>query len=258
MKNQNEQTRVELLQSDDYAKYLLHGQREIQQVLQGLVEGRTLVSAHVAPGQQSFLTAIIQVEGDHVVIDASPDELINQKVGVAEKLVCSGQLDKIRVQFALESPSAFTLDGHPGFRAALPTEVLRLQRREFYRLQTPVTHTINCLIPVVQADGKKSIVEARVVDISAGGVAVVVPPEGMQFSTNTEFTDCQLTLPGVGSIPVRLRIRNLFRLTNRNGIEMLRAGCEFIDLPGSADNAIQRYIFKVERDRSARERGTGL
>jgi flagellar brake protein len=258
MQNLNEQTRVELLQSDDYAKYLLRGHREIQQVLQGLVESRTLVSANIAPGQQSFLTAVIQVDDENILIDASPDELINQKVGTAERLVCAGHVDKIRVQFALESPARFNMDGHPGFRAALPTEVLRLQRREFYRLQTPVTHTINCLIPVIQADGKRASVEARVLDISAGGVAVVVPPEGLQFSTNTEFTDCQLTLPGVGSIPVRLRVRNLFRLTNRNGIEMLRAGCEFVDLPGSADNAIQRYIFKVERDRSARERGTGL
>jgi len=35
---------------------------------------------------------------------------------------------------------------------------------------------------------------------------------------------------------------------------MLRAGCEFIDLPASMASTIQRYILKTERERNARER----
>ena len=56
-------------------------------------------------------------------------------------------------------------------------------------------------------------------------------------------------------IPARLVVRNLFRITNRSGAELLRAGCEFADMPRGAEDAIQRYILKVERERNARDRG---
>jgi c-di-GMP-binding flagellar brake protein YcgR len=36
---------------------------------------------------------------------------------------------------------------------------------------------------------------------------------------------------------------------------MLRAGCQFIELPEAMNTAIHRYILRVERERGARERG---
>lgn len=49
-------------------------------------------------------------------------------------------------------------------------------------------------------------------------------------------------------------MRNLFRVTNRDGSVTLRAGCEFTQLSGNMAATIQRYILKIERERNARER----
>ena len=65
----------------------------------------------------------------------------------------------------------------------------------------------------------------------------------------------ELRLPDTAPIPARLVVRNLFRITRRGGAEVLRAGCEFADLPRGAEDVIQRYILRVERTRNARERG---
>ena len=62
-------------------------------------------------------------------------------------------------------------------------------------------------------------------------------------------------LPDLGIVTARLQVRNVFEITNRNGIRMLRAGCQFMGLSGNASSMIQRYILKIERERSARERG---
>ena len=83
----------------------------------------------------------------------------------------------------------------------------------------------------------------------------MVPHEGVEFRPETEFDNCQIALPESGTVQAGLRIRNIFRVTNRNGISMLRAGCEFVDLPERIASVIHRYILKVERDRSARGRG---
>jgi flagellar brake protein len=42
-------------------------------------------------------------------------------------------------------------------------------------------------------------------------------------------------------------VRNMFRVTERSGPQ-LRAGCQFVGLPGAADALIQRYILRMERE----------
>jgi len=250
-------TRVELLRSDDFAQYLLHDARQIKQILRSLVENRALVTTYLPTGNQSFLTAILALIDDEerLVFDASPDDAVNRRVASIDELVCATQLEGIKIQFPLNNIQEVTYEGRDAFLADRPERLLRLQRREFYRLAAPITHSLNCTIPITKQDQEPRSVEARVLDISGGGMAVAIPPDDVDFVLGMEFDGCRVSLPDFGPVTVRMRIRNLFRLTNRNGVEVLRAGCEFIDLPNSAINLIQRYIFKVERDRSARERG---
>ncbi|MDD2873663.1 MAG: flagellar brake protein [Azoarcus sp.] len=257
MSNDNERTRVELLSSDEEAKYLLQSPREIRQLLTSLVTGRALVSAQLSPGNQSFLTAVLGLADDDtaLLLDGSAEESINARIEQAAQITCITQLQNIRIQFQVENPTRIQVDGRPAFRLLLPASVLRLQRREFYRLQTPVTHSVICELPIVGGESNRMPVEVRIIDISSGGIAIAVPPSDFVFEPHMEFRGCTLRLPEAEPIGTRLMVRNLFRLVNRNGIEMQRAGCEFLDLPRNADSIIQRYILRIERTRNARERG---
>ncbi|PTD97379.1 flagellar brake protein [Pseudothauera lacus] len=250
-------TRVDLLRSDDFSQYMLKSPREIAQIVRTLIERRSLVTTYLAAGNQSFLTALLATtDGDtRVVFDASKEDDINRRIAATDELVCATQLDGIKIQFPLDDIEEVTYEGRDAFRASMPERLLRLQRREYYRLVAPITHALICAIPIERPDAEPFNIEARVLDISAGGMAVVVPPEDVEFSPGMEFDNCRLTLPDFGPVSVRMRVRNVFRITNRNGVEVLRTGCEFIDLSNSVNNLIQRYIFKVERDRNARERG---
>jgi c-di-GMP-binding flagellar brake protein YcgR len=252
-----EDTRIELIHAEDEAKYLLRDSREILAILKHIVAARALVSARLAPGRESYLSALIAVDDreDGVLLDASADPVQNERILRAEALDCVTQLEKVRIQFMLKNPRLVAEGGSPGFRCSLPDSLLRLQRREFYRLQTPLAHSVTCTLAMPQADGSRRNTELRILDISGGGVAIAVPPVGVRFEPGTEFANCLLNLPDGPPIPARLIVRNLFRITNRSGAELLRAGCEFADMPRGAEDAIQRYILKVERERNARERG---
>jgi len=124
------------------------------------------------PGDDSFLTALLQIdEGDSVlVLDGSPDESINARLGRTTQIDCVTQLDKVRIQFVLERPMLQTWRSGAAFRAALPAELLRLQRREFYRLQAPATHALTCSVPLPGAGE----IAWRIIDISGGGIAIAV------------------------------------------------------------------------------------
>lgn len=257
MSIEHEHTRVELIHAEDEAKYLLRDAREIHAILRNLIAARALVSARLVPGNESVLSTLVEVDetGTELLLDGSADPQQNERIARAETLDCVTQLDRVRIEFLLHGQRFVMDDGMPGFRVPLPTELLRLQRRDFYRLQTPVTHPVSCAVRLPQADGSEREAELRILDISGGGVAIAVPPTGVRFEQGTEFDHCTLKLPDVAPMSARLVVRNLFRITTRNGIEMLRAGCEFLELPRGAEDAIQRYILRVERERSARERG---
>lgn len=249
--------KFELLQADDYSRYLLRSRTDILFNLRGLIQRRAMLSAFIDASADSFLTAIIALSADenHLVLDAASDETINRRVEAAEQLICITQLDRIKVQFAARGIQRIQHEGHDAFRVQRPEVMLRLQRREYFRLTAPSAHSLTCLIPMtIGGEHREISVEASVLDISGGGLAITVPPDGMTVEPDMEFGNCRLMLPETGAIVTSLRVRNLFRITNRDGSITLRAGCEFTQLSSAMASTIQRYILKIERERNARER----
>jgi c-di-GMP-binding flagellar brake protein YcgR len=244
---------VDLLPADEFGQYLLHSRSEILFILRALNDSKALITLHFDGGKGLLPTAILAADEDAVILDTSQDEELNSRVLGADHVVCSAMQDKIRIQFKLRGLRQATDDGRPAFAAPLPDELLRLQRREYYRLSTPLAQPIKCQIPI--SSGEHHYVEAVVVDISGGGLALMAPPEGVQFGPGMEFPNCRVDLPGVGTVVTSLRIRSVFDMRMRNGSISKRAGCQFDDLPGSMLTLIQRYIIRVERERKARETG---
>lgn len=252
----NESLKFELLQADDYSQYILRDPLEIRQILRTLINRRAMITAYLDGPGDSFLTTLLDLTAgeEGLIVDASNDEAMNQRAAASPQVFCITQLDSVKIQFALSDLQRHPYQGHLALQAPLPDFLLRLQRREYYRLAAPVAHALACTVPIPGADGQVTSYQARIVDISGGGVAVLVPPQGVTFEPEMAFPDCHIALPDVGPVHATLVIRNLFRLTNRQGITMLRAGCQFIDLPESMSTLINRYILKVERGRGGRWR----
>lgn len=248
---------IELLKSDDYSRFLLDDRLEVAVILRGLVQKRCIVTAYPDGSREFFLSSVLSFDEDRqrLVLDPPADEQARERAAAAASLACTALLDKVKVQFSVGPLQAIDFEGFPAFSAAAPDQVLRLQRRDYFRLIAPVSHALECTIPVPGEGGEISSFKARVIDISGGGIAIIVPPRDLPFSPEVEFHDCRLMLPDLGIVTARLQVRNVFEITNRNGIRMLRAGCQFMGLSGNASSMIQRYILKIERERSARERG---
>jgi flagellar brake protein len=259
MSENNDSIQLQPARYDEEEKYLLRTAREIGLVVQSLIDKRALISAYVSPRNHTFPTALISVSPDDgtLLIDGSANDAINRSVTHAHHLTCVSQLDRIHIQFRLARLSPLLSDGQIAFRADVPDRVLKLQRREFYRLQVPVAEPVTCSVQTGQANTSLGYTDLRVLDISGGGIAIVVPHGHPLFQPYRELEDCLLRLPDLDPIPMHLSVRNLFRQLNQNGTETWRAGCQFTRLPRGADVLIQRYIFRLDRQRSARERGVG-
>jgi c-di-GMP-binding flagellar brake protein YcgR len=244
--------KFELMATDEDSRFQLRSRSEIQFLLQSMVKSGDLITAFFNQGTEFLLTALLRVDEASVVLDYGASAEMNRKVCLADKLILIATHDKVKVQFALPYVKPATHNGRPAFEAPLPERVLRLQRRDYFRLTAPVAQPLKCKLAMTQEGATYRMIEAQVMDISGGGIAIMSPPSGFDFVVDQFFESCEVDLPEVGLVRAGLRVRNVFELTLRNGSKVRRSGCQFVNLPGNMLSRIERYIMKVERERKVR------
>ena len=239
------------IESPEIGQYLVRNQREIVSILQQLMEKRALLSVYPNGRLPSALLSIVAVsESDQTLyLDVSNDPEINSLLLSAEKSDCDTQLERIEIRFQFGALTNTQAGGGAAMRCAIPQALIRLQRRESFRLTTSIVNPLYCFIPVPVGSGTKSC-EARVLNISVGGLALIIP-EGVDVAPDMEFKNCRIELPDTPPILTTLKVRNIFRIAQPNGTEQVRAGFEFVGLKPSQDSTIQRYILRIERERAA-------
>lgn len=231
--------------------FLLRGRRQIRRLLQELTNNHSLISVHLLPGDLSFLSAIVTLSKDEdwIFLDASPNETIHRRCLQAERLLCVTQLDRIRIQFRLSNIKEIPYKGYPTLAAPVPDEILRLQRRDSFRLQVPLSHKLKCILPARETDDdlNKTQTTVPVIDISAGGLSMEIPYNKTAPVVGDLINGCYLKL-FENLVSVNLEVRNHSRRVLTNGKEVLRLGCCFVALPIQTANQIQRYIYQIERE----------
>jgi flagellar brake protein len=238
----------------EFSQFIITNRREIIFYLQLLTKQRSIVTAYINDGQHFFLSSIVTIDeaGNLICLDPSSDPEDNILAQTAQKLTLVANLERVKIQFRLAPPQIRHYQGQNILTAALPDTLLRLQRREFFRLEPPLATPIHCKLATSNVDGSNSLFELTLSDISGGGVSLIAPP-GManDFPRDAVFHDCRLEIPGEGVILVNLRVRKVIEISTRDGEHSLRIGCEFVKLPGTRLAFIERYITRIERERKA-------
>ncbi len=237
----------------DLSRFELESRAEIAQVLRALEREAALVTAYFNQGNEFFLTTVVEVNpaAGRVILDRGPDEEVNRRALVAGKILFVTAQDKVKVQFSAPTLKETLYDGRTAFAIPFPATLLKLQRREFYRLATPMGSPLVCTLPETPA-GR---LEVTVVDISVGGVGLSGFPLTMTLEIGQKLPAARIVLPHEGTLASALEVRNVQRITLRSGAQVQRAGCRFVDLPPAHQAMIQRYITRVDRERRALLRG---
>ena len=248
----------ELEQSEGYSQYLLHAKAEILAVLRTLIQKSTLITVHFDHGKSFFLTSMLLLTPDtnEFIIDAGSDEEMNIKATEASKLICTAVVDKVKIQFCVDKLDPAESQGQPALRGYVPKTLLRLQRREFFRLSTPIANPVRLCTTIKQAKHASTPVDISLLDISGGGVGLMVTTDlASLLKPGDTLDNCKIMLPGEGLLVATLGVRNMFDVSTRSGTRYVRVGCEFIDLPAPRLTVVQRYITRIERERKARLSG---
>ena len=168
-------------------------------------------------------------------------------------LSCISTKDKVKIQFSLLGVVPIKHKGCDALLGEVPDSLVRLQRREFYRLATPKANAIKTMLPMKQVDGSIKTLPVVVADISAGGVRLNLPQDNVSLEVDEQFIGVSINLLDVGIVTADLQVRNIYDVTMPNGKSHKSAGCQFIKLTGPMmTKLIQRYIMQIERERKVR------
>ncbi len=234
-------------ESPDLAPYTVYARAEIVALLQAMTRPSTLTTVYFDAQAGFAVTALLSVNPDfeEVVFDAPADADTQRRLLAAESLTFVTFIDQIKVQFSARRAEATQYDGRAALRVRLPDQLLRLQRRDFYRVRTPLSRPAHCLVPY--GDDGRQYEKLRLIDISVGGVAVLAQPEKFELAAGSRIDDCFLDLPGIGSVGVSLRVRHQEALPRDDHARSV--GCEFVDIAPLARTLIQRYVNKLDAER---------
>jgi flagellar brake protein len=237
---------------DGDERFTVREPAEIAFVLKKVMQNSQLVTAYLDGSADFALTSVLAVrpEAGDVILDRSPDSGAFKRLLAARKVLLVTSHDQVKVKFSTRDIREVLYQGRPAARIPMPNWLVRIQRREHYRIATPITKPLICTIPLADR-GPGVQAETIVLDISVGGLALMDNHDALGFKLGEIYENCRVGLPEVGTLTVSLEVRNAFDTPLKNGLSFRRCGCRFLNL-GTAENLVQRYILHLERERNFR------
>lgn len=241
---------------ENWHDYEVQSRREIVALLRQIGEKKQLIRMKIKGEADVCVTSILDVDGDDgvFILDRSIDREQNERIVQANSVMCEAYLDKIRILFSVSGVQDVQFKGSGALAAAIPASLIRLQRREFYRMPTPLTNPVPALIPLPLDLGGGNA-SFPLADISCGGISLLDNKLVLNSTVGQTFTHCRIDLPEIGPVTTSLQVRNALDLTMLNNKPTRRIGCMFVDISRANMAAVQRYITKLERERNARLAG---
>lgn len=233
---------------DPLARYAVHSPAEILFLLRAIQQRKLLVNLDLPGSRQIVVTSVIAVNerNNTLILDSARGDALNHELMSGKGAEFIAQLDGVSITFATGPVTLCDYEKLPALRLALPRSLIRLQRREHFRVPLPIAHPMKCVVPSTEEDDPEPIT-AHIVDISCGGVALAGGRLGAE--TGRILPDCRLLLPESNAITTSLEVRNSAQIRLPNGAFQTRLGCKFIGLPNDMAARLQRFIMDIERAR---------
>ncbi len=240
----------------DLDRYRISSALEIEAILVKLAERATVVSLHIQDSPWFFLTTVITAERASGVLlfEYGRDEDINMRVLNAREVRFDSYLDNINVRFSGSNVTTAVLGGMPVFKCALPSSLIRLQRREFFRISPPLNQPIQLKVPLNGSilaagsgdTGLSGDMNARGVDISCGGVVFLIEGNHANLPVGKIMRDVVVELPNTARLVADLEVRNVLFSVRAGRSGTTRIGCRFSRIDSRALAMLQRYINRIQ------------
>ncbi len=244
--------KIEVFSQDNENDFIVANPKEILSILRTISSRRSRVALYYNEDNSMVLTLLLAVDEGGIWVDAATSLGDNKHIERSGRIVFVSSHNQAKVQWVSTDTTLGLYENSPAFFLPLPKKLLRLQRRDYYRLLTPEPNALKCIIRPAPAH-KHHIAEVTVMDISIGGVALVCAENGVELEPGTTYPNCEIELPGEGTVNATIEVKNAFKVTERSGEVKRRAGCVFVKPDGQTTIMLQRYVAHMQLEQARKK-----
>ena len=235
------------LQFGDWHEFAITSRPEIQALLRNISEQKSRILIQVGGRPVTWVTAVA-CDAATLILDRSLSGEQNDSIKNAGTVAFETSLDNIRIVFDTSRIREVDYQGDPAFAIDIPDRIIRLQRREFYRVATPVIYPLLVSIPMPKvADLESGTFSLS--DISCGGISLLDNQQTLGINVGRVYARCRIELPDIGVVTTGLQVRNSATTTLLNNRTSSRLGCLFVGMSSAHLLMVQRYVTKRECER---------
>ncbi|MFA5018195.1 c-di-GMP-binding flagellar brake protein YcgR [Methylobacter tundripaludum] len=232
----------------DISSFSIQNPKQIISHLSLLVKNKCLLSARFGANNESYITTLLSVnEGNNtVVLDYGPKEDLNQRILNAGKVSFDTDYNGIKVSFAGTELKKITHKGDSAFSMSIPKSLYWMQRREYYRVKSPLSKPSYCQLIV---EGREPV-NLKLYDISLTGFAMLNVSKEVSdlLIPGTSFSQCKLILSEAGESPISFEICAKYIINPDKPQKIQKIGCKFNKITRSVEEVIQRYMHQIQRE----------
>jgi len=233
--------------------YVVRNPRLVMSYLADLVKKKCIISAHFGVNNSSFLTTIVEYDKNNnvLMLDCGPSSSLDDELLASSKVLFRTDFDGIKVSFSGKSIRKVKKGNAWAFSMPIPTSIFWMQRRQYYRVKIPLSHTGSYCQVRFKAEHEEQqdhIVNFPLYDLSLSGVAFLNsdPAWTDKLHAKTSFVDCKLHLQTGAEGDIAFTIMDVIQVRASATNTQQRVGCHFDYLPTNFDNQLQRYMQEIE------------
>ncbi|HUX90561.1 MAG TPA: flagellar brake protein [Gallionellaceae bacterium] len=234
---------VEKFQDGEDSKFRISSPKEIRLTLNAIAQKKSAVLLHFDNNQNFLKSTLLAVDETGMWLDVSPSEDDNKLLLKSDSITLVTRHLGAKVQFVCRQIEMSVYGSQPAFYCPLPQLILRLQRRDFFRVPTSYDTPLKCIIPPLPtSETSTKPDEVTIMNISEGGIALICKENNIKLEEGAIYPNCRIELPEIGTLLTAIQVKSLFEVTLPNGIITKHAGCEFVRLEARMSMLLQRYV----------------
>ena len=150
-----------------------------------------LITLYFDKTNRFILTSILDIEEitDEIIIDCGTNPRHNRLALTSTDLTFVTSLDRIKIEFKSTQIRKIEFEDRYAFAVKLPDYLIRFQRRNYFRIPTPIIVPIKCVIPIPDQTAPVKA-EITLIDISCGGIGVIDHHPVISFDPGTIYHHC--------------------------------------------------------------------
>jgi c-di-GMP-binding flagellar brake protein YcgR len=217
--------------------------KKIVAILQQLKACHELLSVAVPGFPQSANSAILGIREanerfylDELSLCGAHEAFLQKRKA---RIAC--RLQGMELHFAVRLLRATSDGGIAVYEIAIPKSVLRVQRRESFRLRLSPGLTVPVTVPYLEGER----VSGEAFDLSACGIGAFLKTRNIP-SRGQVLTNLTINLPKAGSFKSNVEVR-FARLDSAHN--MLRIGARFVKLDNRQERFLAQFLAEQQRKR---------